>query len=97
MSQASAKTRADLNLLLLLTALFASLTGIGAGERGLRAVQDVAMVQSAAHGQATVQRARSTVHAVAAPSFSLGEALAWPVWAPIALISTYLPFERRLE
>lgn len=86
-----------MNLLLLLTALFASLTGTGSGDRGMRGVQDVAVVRAAEVVQAVSQRASATrpVHPVAD-----GVAIAGQPWA--VLEAAVLPgaeqrFERRLE
>ncbi len=48
-----------MELLLLLTALFASLTGIGSGEVRTRQVQDVAVVQASKVAQAVAQHAEA--------------------------------------
>lgn len=54
-----------MELLLLLTALFASLTGVS-GERGLRPIQGVAVVRVAEAAQAAVTPSRHIVAAAAA-------------------------------
>ncbi|RSV43216.1 hypothetical protein CA234_05810 [Sphingomonas sp. ABOLE] len=54
-----------MELLLLLTALFASLTGVS-GERGLRPIQGVAVVRVAEAAQAAVAPSRHIVAAAAA-------------------------------
>lgn len=85
-----------LNLLLLLTALFASLTGGGAGERAVRQVQGVSVARAAEVAQAVVpaQRVQPAAHAVVP---STATAPAWHVAPAHALPVARLPFERRLE
>lgn len=86
-----------MNLLLLLTALFASLTGIGSGDRMLRQVQGVAVVQAAQVAQAAVHRSQRAIPAVPTPKRVVAEQAAWPRSESAPLVATYLPFERRLE
>ena len=85
-----------LELLLLLTALFASLTGTGSGDRELRQIREVAVVQAAEATRAAVQPARQ-----AAPAFVVRAARrARPTSLPgraAPLAATHFPFERRLE
>lgn len=86
-----------LELLLLLTAFLASLTGIGQADRGgIRQVQGVAVVQAAQAAQAAVLPARRASPAVAVPLLRPEKA------TPLAalqqpLSALHLPFERRLE
>lgn len=89
--------RADLNLLLLLTALLASLTGTGAGERGVRGVQDVAVVRAAEVVQAASQQARAArpVHPAADGVSTVGQH--WAVAEAKVLPGVEQRFERRLE
>jgi hypothetical protein len=85
-----------LELLLLLTAMLASLTGIGSGERA-RQVQGVAVVQAAQAAQVAVSPARRILPQATIP---FADVLARSTWVPHAAASlpaTYLPFERRLE
>jgi len=86
-----------LNLLLLLTALFASLTGTGAGDRALRQAQGVAVVQAAEVAQAAIDPARRAIPALAAPGKACVERSTLPAAKPRPLAATHLPFERRLE
>ncbi|MCD2323863.1 hypothetical protein LQ953_07530 [Sphingomonas sp. IC-56] len=86
-----------MDLLLLLTALFASLTGIGSGDARARQVQDVAVVQASKVAQAVAQRAEA-----AQPAIGVAQALAeirqrWAVTQAPAPVSASLRFERRLE
>ncbi|TGX49647.1 hypothetical protein E5A73_19250 [Sphingomonas gei] len=86
-----------MNLLLLLTALLASLTGIGSGDRGVRGVQDVAVVRATEVVQAVSQRAGS-----ARPSHPVANEIAtpgqrWAVAESVLLPSAEQRFERRLE
>ena len=86
-----------MNLLLLLTALFASLTGAGAGDRVVGQGQGVAVVRAAEVAQATVQRAQTVSHVAAAPAHVVADRASWTPFAAAALPAAYLPFERRLE
>jgi len=86
-----------LNLLLLLTALLASLTGTGSGDRGMRGVQDVAVVRAAE----VVQAVSQGTHA-ARPSHPVADGVAttgqhWPVSEAAVLPGAEQRFERRLE
>ena len=86
-----------LDLLLLLTALLASLTGTGSGDRQLRQVQGVAVVQAAQAARAAVEPARRAVPFVAPHPTKTVQA-AVPVAATATPVSgTHFPFERRLE
>ncbi|RYY26815.1 MAG: hypothetical protein EOP62_08625 [Sphingomonadales bacterium] len=86
-----------MELLLLLTALFASLTGTGSGDRQLRQVQGVAVVHAAQVAQAAAQPARAvmpmaqTAHSLRRETVVLRPASAVP------LVGQHFPFERRLE
>lgn len=86
-----------LELLLLLTAFLASLTGAGQADRGgMRQVQGVAVIQAAQAAQAAVLPARHAAPAVAVPL--LRPERAAPLGsAQLALGQLHLPFERRLE
>ncbi|KRC82354.1 hypothetical protein [Sphingomonas sp. Root241] len=86
-----------MNLLLLLTALLASLTGNGSGDRVVRQVQGVAMVQAAQAAEAAVSRSQRTIPAVPAPRRVEAQRTVWPHSESAPLPATYLPFERRLE
>ncbi|MBO9623428.1 MAG: hypothetical protein J7500_12025 [Sphingomonas sp.] len=86
-----------MNLLLLLTALFASLTGAGAGDGAVRQAQGVAVVQAAEVAHAAVDPARRAIPALAAPAAARVERSILPASAAQPLVATYLPFERRLE
>ncbi|UYY58786.1 hypothetical protein [Sphingomonas sp. S2-65] len=86
-----------MELLLLLTALFASLTGIGSGEARARQVQDVAVVQASKVAQAVAQHAEA-----ARPIAGIAQAVTqrdqrWFVSPAPAPVSASLRFERRLE
>jgi hypothetical protein len=85
-----------LELLLLLTALFASLTG-APGDRAMGQVQGVAVVRAAQASQAAVQPARRAIPAAAAERRIRPERLAFalPVRAPLADLRRV--YERRLE
>ncbi|WP_404339643.1 hypothetical protein AB2M62_09245 [Sphingomonas sp. MMS12-HWE2-04] len=86
-----------MNLLLLLTALFASLTGIGSGDRAVRHVQGVAVVQAAQVAQAAAHRSQRTIPVVRTPRRVVAEGAVWPRTESAPLVATHLPFERRLE
>ena len=86
-----------MELLLLLTALLASLTGTGSGDRAVREVQGVAVIQAAQVAKAAVSPSHRAIPAAAAPLRTRPEALAWPQSRSAPLPATYLPFERRLE
>lgn len=87
-----------MELLLLFTALIASLTGGASGDRAgaVRPIQGVAVVQAAEAAQAAVQPARMAVPAAALPALRI-ERVVYTArkFAPVAALR--LPFERRLE
>jgi hypothetical protein len=86
-----------LNLLLLLTALLASLTGTGSGDRGVCGVQDVAVVRAAEAVQSVSQHARVVrpAHPVAGRVATTRQL--WAVSEASVLPGTEQRFERRLE
>ena len=86
-----------MNLLLLLTALFASLTGAGSGESAVRQVQGVAVVRAAEVAQTAVQRAQTALPAAALPARIIADRPSWTPFSAAALSVPRLPFERRLE
>ncbi|WP_448664850.1 hypothetical protein ACG3SL_09310 [Sphingomonas sp. CJ20] len=86
-----------MELLLLLTALFASLTGVGVGEGAVRQVQGVAVVRAAEGAQAAVLPARRALPVGVAAIGYAGAAQMWALPDFAALLATRLPFERRLE
>jgi hypothetical protein len=86
-----------LNLLLLLTALLASLTGNGSGDRVVRQVQGVALVQTAQAAEAAAHPSQRAIPAALAPRRVAAQDLVWPQSESAPLPATYLPFERRLE
>lgn len=86
-----------MELLLLLTALFASLTGLGAGESGVRPVQGVAVVRAAEQAQAAVLPARRALPAALAAAALRPDATTPVARDFAALVALRLPFERRLE
>lgn len=86
-----------MNLLLLLTALFASLTGSGSGDRVLRQVQGVAVVRAAEAVQVAVDPSQRAIPAAIRSGRVSAERNLLPQSRPAPLSATYLPFERRLE
>lgn len=85
-----------MELLLLLTAFFASLTGF-AGDRAGRPIQGVAVVQAAGAVQAAVQPARR-IAGISVPSFLTRIALiVRPLVAAAPIPSLRLAFEQRRE
>ena len=87
-----------MDLLLLLTALIASLTGgAGSGERAVQRMPGVAVVHAAEAVQAAVQPARRAIPAVAVRAVPARAGTARPLSRGFALAAAYLPFERRLE
>lgn len=86
-----------MNLLLLLTALLASLTGNGPDDRTPRQVQGVAVVQAAQAAEAAVHPSQRSILAVSAPRRVEARRAAWRQSESAPLSATYLPFERRLE
>lgn len=86
-----------LELLLLLTALFASLTGSAQSDGGVRQVQGVAVVQAAGRVQAAVQPARAALPQVAVPARMAPARTPWFSVAAAPVRSLRLVFERRLE
>jgi hypothetical protein len=86
-----------LELLLLLTALFASLTGSASGDRQVRAVQGVAVVQAAGRVQAAVQPARAALPQAALPARMRPARTLWSSLAAAPIRSLRLVYERRLE
>lgn len=96
MSPAPQRVR-RLNLLLLLTALFASLTGTASGERTPRGMDGVAVVRIAERAQAAVQPARRAMPAVAVQDTTSVARGLIPAAKSAPLPAAYLPFERRLE
>ena len=97
MSKASAWKRAELELLLLLTALFASLTGIGSGDARARQVQDVAVVQASEIAQAVSHRAEAALPIAFAVQAAPQLGQRWAVSQATLPVSAALRFERRLE
>lgn len=86
-----------MNLLLLLTALFASLTGAGSGDRTLRQVQGVAVVRAAEAVQVAVDPAQRALPAFAGRGDLTASRDLRPRTLTPPLAATHLPFERRLE
>jgi hypothetical protein len=85
-----------LELLLLLTALFASLTG-ASSDRASRPVQGVAVVQAAQAAQAAVQPARRVI-GVAMPAAAIHVSrIVHPLVAAAPISSLRLAFEQRRE
>jgi hypothetical protein len=86
-----------LELLLLLTALFASLTGGSAGDQGRAGVPGIAVVRSAVAAQAAVQPARRTLPAALVSDAPRVERVRLPMVAQAPLVAVARVFERRLE
>ena len=86
-----------MELLLLLTALLASLTGTGSGDRQLRPVQGVAVVHAAEIAQAAVQPARMAVSGQQAAHTMRAAPALYPAATATPLAGQHFPFERRLE
>lgn len=85
-----------MELLLLLTALFASLTGTGQAASQLRQVQGVAVVQAAQGAQAAVKPACITLPMAVAQPLRAERAIVAPA-RTTPLPCRHFPFERRLE
>ena len=87
-----------LELLLLLTALFASLTGSASGNgSAARQVQGVAVIRAAGVAQAAVQPSRTALPQIAVPARLRPVRTAWFALAAAPIRSLRLVFERRLE
>jgi hypothetical protein len=86
-----------LNLLLLLTALLASLTGTGSGDRGLREVQGVAVVRAAEMVEAVSQRAGAARPVLPAADAKIAAGQRWALTEAATLPAVEQRFERRLE
>ena len=86
-----------MELLLLLTAIFASLTGGASGTADRAAAPGVAVVRAAQAAQAAVQPARVALPRPAIPAAIRPERAALPLHVFAALTALRLPFERRLE
>ena len=86
-----------MELLLLLTALFASLTGASGDRAGVRQLPGVAVVQSAESVRASVQPARRAIPAAAAQPTLRAERVALPLPAPAPVSSGRATPERRRE
>lgn len=86
-----------MELLLLLTALLASLTGTGSADRQLRQVQGVAVVHAAEAAQAAVQPARAVMPMARAAHALRPEAASLRPVSAAPLPGQHFPFERRLE
>jgi hypothetical protein len=86
-----------MNLLLLLTALFASLTGFASGERGVRQVQDVAVVRAAEMVQASAQRVAAALPVTTAFASAGRLGHRWAVARAPLTSRAALRFERRRE
>jgi hypothetical protein len=86
-----------LELLLLLTAMFASLTGAAGDRTGtVRQMQGVAVVRSAQAAQAAVQPSRRATPVAALPA-ARADRTVWPRLAAEPVRDLRLVFERRLE
>ena len=87
-----------MELLLLLTALFASLTGSASGDgAAVRQMQGVAVVHAAEVAQAAVQPSRAALPLAAVPARLRPARTAWLAIAAAPIRSLRLVFERRLE
>lgn len=87
-----------LELLLLLTALFASLTGSASGDgAAARQLQGVAVVHAAEVAQDAVQPSRVAHRHIAAPARVRPARTVWLKLAEAPVRSLRLVFERRLE
>ena len=85
-----------MELLLLLTALFASLTGASSDRAG-RPVQGVAVVQAAQAAQAAVQPARRVIGVAATSTAAHVPQIVRPLVAVAPIPSLRLAFEQRRE
>lgn len=87
-----------MELLLLLTALFASLTGSASGDgAAVRQMQGVAVVHAAEVAQAAVQPSRAANSQAVVPARLRPARTAWLKLAAAPIRSLRLVFERRLE
>ena len=87
-----------MELLLLLTALFASLTGSASGDgAAARQVQGVAVIHAAEVAQAAAQPSRAALPQVAVPARARPAATVWLRLAAAPVRSLRLVYERRLE
>ncbi|MCW3847605.1 hypothetical protein OF829_10150 [Sphingomonas sp. LB-2] len=87
-----------MELLLLLTALFASLTGSASGDQAaVRGVQGVAVIRAAEVAQAAVQPARAALPRAVLPARVRPAVQRWFAVLPAPIYSLRLVFERRLE
>jgi hypothetical protein len=86
-----------LELLLLLTALFASLTGGSAGQQMRGVAPRITVVQAAQVAQAAVQPARRAIPAVAVQPIVRPERVAMPRLAAAPIPAIRPAFERRRE
>ena len=91
-------TDLPLELLLLLTALFASLTGSASGNgAAARQVQGVAVIHAAGVAQAAVQPSRAANRQAVVPARARPAETVWFTLAAAPIRSLRLVFERRLE
>lgn len=86
-----------MNLLLLLTALFASLTGIGAADPAAHQVEGRVVVRAVEVTEAVAQPSRHTQSRMGASRPTVFAQAVWPLVRSVSLASARLPFERRLE
>ena len=86
-----------MNLLLLLTALLASLTGTGSGDRGVREVQGVAVVRAAEMVEAVSQRAGAARPVLPTADAKVASCQRWALTEATTLPGAEQRFERRLE